>query len=67
MKNLFKKLFRKNKTKADELIEELDEICNELNNSETVINKVDIIMKNQVELAKELINERNGDMKNARS
>ena len=46
---------RKIKRDTDKLIDELDEICEEMKAN---LNTVDIIKKNQVELAKELNDER---------
>lgn len=46
---------RKIKRDTDKLIDELDEICEEMKAN---LNTVDIIKKNQVELARELNDER---------
>lgn len=49
---------RKIKRDTDKLIDELDEICEEMKESLKNSNPVDIIKKNQVELARELNEER---------
>ena len=49
---------RKTKRDTDKLIDEIDEVCEEMKESLKNSNPVDIIKKNQVELARELNEER---------